>query len=160
MICGLAPKKILNKTEAAMITNPQKEVGRRSSITFFHFWSVFLALVTFFVSIKTHKRKQMWVIAPGLGGLQNVVYVFWGSFLMGEKTHKHNREKSGTIPLKMLFMCYVLQWLFLVPKLLLSSRLLLLDSFVAGRRENVKLLKNNCSKKRTHRCKDRTRDQI
>ena len=44
---------------------------------------------------KTHKHKQICGIVPGLGGRQNLVYVFFlfGPFLMGEKTHKQNPPK-------------------------------------------------------------------
>ena len=36
---------------------------------------------------RTHKHKQICGIVPGLCGCQNLVYVFFGSFLMGEKKH-------------------------------------------------------------------------
>ena len=42
----------------------------------------------------THKHKQTSGIVPGMDGWQNFVDVFFGgSFLLGEKTHKHNPQK-------------------------------------------------------------------
>ena len=63
---------------------------------------------------KTHKHKQICGIVPGLGGCQNLVYVFFfGPFLMGKrKTHKQNSPQNpGTIPGKfclrvLFFMCF------------------------------------------------------
>ena len=65
---------------------------------------------------KTHKHKQIRGIAPGLGGWQKFVYVFFfGSFLMGGKTHKQNPPpRSRDNPVKILFTRFSL-CVFLAP---------------------------------------------
>ena len=61
-----------------------------------------------------HKHKQFCGIVPGLGGWQNFVCVFFGSFLLGRKTHKQNPPQSRDNPVNILFMCLsrVRQWGF------------------------------------------------
>ena len=66
---------------------------------------------------KAHKHKQICGIVPGLGGCQKFVYVFFGSFLMGEKKHISKiPTQSRDNPVKFLFTCFFSLCVFLAPK--------------------------------------------
>ena len=57
---------------------------------------------------KTHKHKQICGIVPGVGA--NFLFIFFGSFLMGEKKHKNKipPPNPGTTPVKILFAYFFL----------------------------------------------------
>ena len=69
---------------------------------------------------KTHKRKQIPGIVPGLGGWQSFVYaLFWGVIPSeGEK----RRTKYPQNPVKVLFMClFGLRWFVSLPNITLHD---------------------------------------
>ena len=70
---------------------------------------------------KTHKPRQIPRIVPGLGGWQNSVYVFSGSFFIWGANTRDN-------PTKHLFMCFFivgfsLPLLVAIPQLLIQASL-------------------------------------
>ena len=75
-------------------------------------------MITSLSGKEKHKQQTNSRDCPGTGWVAKLcLCVFFGLFLMGEKTHKQNPPKSGDDPAKMLFMCSFVRSLFSLPSL-------------------------------------------
>ena len=79
--------------EEVFVSSAYTVVWRNKGIPRYRITCTFLVWGNYSGKEKAYKHKQICGIVPGLGGCQNFVYVFFGAFLMGRKTHKQSHPK-------------------------------------------------------------------